>query len=307
MNIKALSYLIVFLTILNFSCSGSKEKSIRDLMTIKNINSYINASDNKIVRKSYNTMGPVLFSHTLHENNNINCNVCHHKKNNPSRIKTCSWCHKGLIPGAKKVHDFCDSCHIKKNGPQKCSSCHKSSKAKLPHNDISKMFKNTYSFTKKQHNYHKKLTDSCDKCHHREKTPKKKCSQCHSDQSRTRTMHIFCRDCHKEMKSGPIGCIECHKVSEKNKSKLVQSVVLQKTGHRKPSITFNHKSHMEDYNAECTDCHHKGSLKKCSECHLKKDMGKVINLKGAFHQQCHDCHRKTAGPKACKLCHKKSK
>jgi primosomal protein N' len=29
----------------------------------------------------------------------------------------------------------------------------------------------------------------------------------------------------------------------------------------------------------------------------------VINLKGAFHQQCHDCHRKTAGPRSCEKCH----
>ena len=91
---------------------------------------------------------------------------------------------------------------------------------------------------------------------------------------------------------------------------LEDKVLLVKTGHRKPPILFNHKSHSEDYGAKCSDCHHeKGNgnkeYKKCHECHKERDQGHIINLKGAFHQQCHDCHRKTSGPKACGRCHKK--
>ena len=82
--------------------------------------------------------------------------------------------------------------------------------------------------------------------------------------------------------------------------------VLPKTGHRKPPIVFNHKAHAEDYDASCVDCHHKGKNLKCSKCHLKMDQGKVINIKGAFHQQCHNCHRKTSGPKGCGRCHKRA-
>ena len=81
-------------------------------------------------------------------------------------------------------------------------------------------------------------------------------------------------------------------------------VIIQKTGHRKPPIVFNHKAHVEKYNTECIDCHHKGTYKKCNACHLKRDQKNIINIKGAFHQQCHDCHRKTRGPKACGRCHK---
>jgi hypothetical protein len=307
-------------------CSGKSELTVRDLMTVKDINTYINKNDKK-VKRSFNTMNPVKFSHSLHEgltvpagfktvdnvfmsrkngnDRSMTCNTCHHKKNNPSRIKTCSWCHKGVSPGAKIIHDFCNSCHTKKKGPLKCIECHRNEKKKQTHDDLHLMFKNTYSFTKKQHNYHKKLTENCSKCHHREKTASKKCSSCHSDRSRIKIMHIFCRNCHREMTSGPVTCTACHRLTPENKKKMIKTVVLQKTGHRKPSILFNHKSHMEDYNTECVDCHHKGSLKRCSSCHKIKDVKNVINIKGAFHQQCHNCHRNTRGPKACKLCHRK--
>ena len=84
-------------------------------------------------------------------------------------------------------------------------------------------------------------------------------------------------------------------------------IVLPKTGHRKAAILFNHKSHIEEYGSKCIDCHHKGKNLKCSKCHLNRDQGNIINIKGAFHQQCHDCHRKTSGPKGCSRCHTVSK
>ena len=83
----------------------------------------------------------------------------------------------------------------------------------------------------------------------------------------------------------------------------IKIIILPKTGHRKPKIHFNHLYHIEKYNTECIDCHHKLTNKKCSKCHLKRDQGNIVNLKDAYHQQCHDCHRKTSGPKACLRCH----
>lgn len=80
-------------------------------------------------------------------------------------------------------------------------------------------------------------------------------------------------------------------------------VVLPKTGHRKPPIVFTHKNHSSFYGIKCIVCHHKGKNAACSTCHLRRDQGKVINLKGAFHQQCHDCHRRSAGPRGCSRCH----
>lgn len=84
-------------------------------------------------------------------------------------------------------------------------------------------------------------------------------------------------------------------------------IVLPKTGHRKPPIVFRHKAHTDDYGAKCIECHHTGKNIKCSKCHLRRDQDTVINLKGAFHQQCQGCHRKTAGPKGCGRCHRKEK
>lgn len=91
---------------------------------------------------------------------------------------------------------------------------------------------------------------------------------------------------------------------------IEDKVLIEKTGHNKSQILFNHKSHSEEYGAKCSDCHHGQAsdtteYKKCRECHKERDQGHIINLKGAFHQQCHDCHRKTSGPKACGRCHKK--
>jgi len=81
------------------------------------------------------------------------------------------------------------------------------------------------------------------------------------------------------------------------------TIVLPKTGHRKPPIVFNHRVHAEFYGAKCIDCHHTGKNAKCSSCHLRRDQGAIINLKGAFHQQCQGCHRRTTGPKSCGKCH----
>lgn len=81
-------------------------------------------------------------------------------------------------------------------------------------------------------------------------------------------------------------------------------IVLPKTGHRKPPITFSHRAHADDYGAKCVECHHTGKNVTCSTCHLRHDRGNIINLKGAFHQQCLGCHRKSAGPKGCGRCHR---
>lgn len=80
-------------------------------------------------------------------------------------------------------------------------------------------------------------------------------------------------------------------------------IVLPKTGHRKPPITFSHRAHTDDYGTKCIECHHTGKNVKCSTCHTQHDRGTIFNLKGAFHQQCLGCHRKTSGPKACGRCH----
>jgi len=84
-------------------------------------------------------------------------------------------------------------------------------------------------------------------------------------------------------------------------------IILPKTGHRKPPVTFSHAAHSKNYSTKCTDCHHIGENTKCSSCHLRRDQGAVINLKAAFHQQCVACHRKVSGPLGCSRCHTRTK
>jgi hypothetical protein len=81
-------------------------------------------------------------------------------------------------------------------------------------------------------------------------------------------------------------------------------IVLPKVGHLEPPVTFTHGLHSKNYNLKCIDCHHTGKNIKCSSCHKRQDQLAVINLKGAYHQQCLGCHRKISGPLGCSRCHK---
>lgn len=69
----------------------------------------------------------VKMPHNLHEEAGVECQTCHHKNDNPARIKTCSGkdCHYGE-EGDKLIHTFCIDCHSNSNeGPTKCDECHK--------------------------------------------------------------------------------------------------------------------------------------------------------------------------------------
>jgi hypothetical protein len=154
------------------------------------------------------------------------------------------------------------------------------------------------------HQKHEDAGVKCISCHHKNNNDEriKKCAECHQKKKGYETMHKLCLTCHREMNRGPKKCESCHldKVDI-----AFDLITLPKTGHRKPAILFNHKSHAEKYGAKCIECHHTGSNENCANCHQARDSGNVISLKGAFHQQCHNCHRKTSGPKGCGKCHKK--
>jgi Zn finger protein HypA/HybF involved in hydrogenase expression len=51
--------------------------------------------------------------HKTHEKAEVACVTCHHKFENPERIKTCSTCHGG---DEKRIaQDLCLKCHIDRN------------------------------------------------------------------------------------------------------------------------------------------------------------------------------------------------
>ncbi len=107
--------------------------------------------------------------------------------------------------------------------------------------------------------------------------------------------------------------------------------------HKKGIVEFSHKKHVDEYGANCGECHHddKGNpltelkegdaVQKCIECHNKpgqkprgKDAPKLSKEEKlqyhaeALHQNCKDCHKKynkenntKAAPTTCTKCHPK--
>lgn len=76
-------------------------------------------------------------------------------------------------------------------------------------------------------------------------------------------------------------------------------------------VVFSHKLHAEmaDMGGGCRMCHHynpPGQVVACSDCHEKErkrvDLSKP-DLKGAYHQQCMNCHRQWSGKVECVSCH----
>lgn len=87
-------------------------------------------------------MAPVKLLHEKHATEyKIDCKVCHHKEEDPTKgVEKCSTCH-GLMGGTEKApdapknmlayHKNCIDCHQKVNteqgkaAPTKCNECHK--------------------------------------------------------------------------------------------------------------------------------------------------------------------------------------
>ena len=67
----------------------------------------------------------VKMKHNLHEEAGVECVTCHHKRDNPARIKECAECHSNE-KGDEILHTFCIECHMNsEEGPTKCDECHK--------------------------------------------------------------------------------------------------------------------------------------------------------------------------------------
>ena len=77
------------------------------------------------------------------------------------------------------------------------------------------------------------------------------------------------------------------------------------------SVRFTHKAHaeMSEMAGGCTMCHHynpPGRVLGCNECHevnrQRTNLGKP-DLKGAYHQQCLNCHKQWSDETGCRSCH----
>ena len=196
----------------------SKHKSSTDVTIITPVNKFVTKTDMaKGITKTTNSITHVEFSHKVHDRSDIKCIDCHHKKKNDARIKTCSFCHKGL-QGTILLHDTCISCHAKKKeGPKDCNGCHLATHKDYISKEIRDEYKNTKTFDKQIHDKHIKWKIACKVCHHRDynKDKQEKCSRCHTGRSQMKIMHIFCKDCHKgnnrlKKQVGPVACNKCH-------------------------------------------------------------------------------------------------
>ncbi|HOP65015.1 MAG TPA: cytochrome c3 family protein [Spirochaetota bacterium] len=302
---RSLTFVFITVTAVMHLVSCSDTTSATDVVTITEVNRYFTGSDAQWGKKTLETTIHVKMPHSTHENSGVQCETCHHKLYNEERIKKCAWCHKGLA-GAKTFHTFCVKCHTENSkGPLNCDQCHVEKNSKDLYKDIEKIYGGTFTFGDKDHKAHDDAAVKCDTCHHDggDNVNRKKCDACHVGKSKMVVFHYFCKDCHKK-NGGAVKCGECHAGVESGYQGVKDIISLEKTGRRLPRIQFNHRGHVEEYNTECVDCHHLGSIAKCSSCHGKKDEGAVINLKAAFHQQCHECHLRTAGPKGCHSCHR---
>ncbi|MCX7679408.1 MAG: cytochrome c family protein [Spirochaetes bacterium] len=295
-------FVIVFLIFSAYYCSRENPQRF---LRVTSVNAFVNHTNQKkeqsiepaiTLLRTY-----VLFNHSQHENA-MTCVHCHHKNQNDDRIKTCSWCHQGKN-GAKILHALCIACHRKQGGPQKCTGCHHSLN-KAIYSDVKKEFANTFRFHKKEHAAHEKAGILCTECHHeaKEGNKKQKCENCHDGIGISKVLHVYCKRCHQST-GGPVHCTGCHTNIDKYYKAIPTTIALEKTGDRLGGVIFNHQEHVESHHTECIDCHHNGSLKKCNACHLKSDKGNIINIKSAFHQQCHDCHSISGGPRNCRGCH----
>jgi hypothetical protein len=81
-----------------------------------------------------------------------------------------------------------------------------------------------------------------------------------------------------------------------------------------PPVKFSHQTHAEmaDMSGSCQMCHHYnpvGPILGCKECHSverkRSDVSK-IDLKGALHVRCMNCHRSFTNSVECNTCHKQN-
>lgn len=129
------------------------------------------------------------------------------------------------------------------------------------------------------------------------------CSTCHSCENPTKS-----NPCLKECLRHEI--ITVHNSPSDGPENIILNFIKTKNDLFKP-VNFSHKVHSEmaEMSGGCTTCHHynpPGDILSCRECHendrARKDISKP-DLKGAYHQQCLNCHRELELNTECESCH----
>lgn len=136
---------------------------------------------------------------------------------------------------------------------------------------------------------------------------------------------------HSEMNLGCNLCHACERPTKSNPCMVICSREKMMTVHMPPEnspkiiimkklvvqediyepVIFSHRAHaeMSEMSGGCEMCHHydpPGNVVSCDNCHepnrQRADIHKP-DLKGAYHQQCINCHREWNSKVACESCH----
>ncbi|MFH1136883.1 MAG: cytochrome c3 family protein [Pseudomonadota bacterium] len=249
-------------------------------------------------------MTPVPFDHKFHETKNDTCRVCHH-----ASLDACVKCH--TLTGSREsdgatleqaMHQAqsdrsCLGCHAKRQQDKSCVGCHSG----LSGN---------------------KLSDaSCRDCHVKPGLPEG--VRIPSDRAEEAALATTMLEARPKLSDS----FKLEEVPEK--------VVIKTLSEKYEAVEMPHRKIVAGLSKDllegqlgqyfhagegvlCQGCHHNSPADKnpprCASCHgrpFDRDASARPGLKGAYHQQCLDCHRNMGvakpAPTACAECHKEKK
>jgi hypothetical protein len=130
-------------------------------------------------------------------------------------------------------------------------------------------------------------------------------------------LHINCVTCHTcgiPTKDEPcwVACPREKMITVYLKAEQTDElVIIDQANERYGPVYFSHRIHaqMSVMLGGCGNCHHHNTLEqilKCSKCHepsRQRENISILDLKGAYHRQCMECHREWSHETGCKSCH----
>ncbi len=128
---------------------------------------------------------------------------------------------------------------------------------------------------------------------------------------------IDCQSCHRcklPTAKDPclLGCGRFELMSTfKYSGKIPEEITIDKLEDIYLPVHFSHQAHadMSIMSGGCTQCHHystNNEVVPCSDCHNEernREDVSIPDLKGAYHQQCMNCHREWSHETECSSCH----
>mgnify|MGYP002351164002 CR=1 FL=1 len=249
-------------------------------------------------------MAPVSFDHQFHETRSDSCRVCHH-----ASLDACVKCHtptgskeSGGVTLAQAMHKTqsdrsCAGCHAKSQGDRNCAGCH----AFMPAN--------------------KPSDSSCRVCHIDPDLPEG--VKIPTDRLEESALAVKVLEARPRLSDSFNAGDAPETVVIKTLSDKYEPVEMP---HRKIVVALT-RNLLDDQPGQyfhsgegvlCQGCHHNSPADKkpprCASCHgqpFDRDNPARPGLKGAYHQQCLDCHRNMGvakpAPTACTECHKEKK